>query len=354
VRALRDDDTVITGLGLVTPLGFGVETVAAALAAGRCAGTEVGHEGDPDDTRTAAMVEEPWLREPIPDEHAAQAKFLTASGQMAVTAVREALKQAALPARAVPDHRRGLYLAQMDWMAIEYTDFRPVFFEATDGFTKPFTAEGLNTATLRKLNPFYLLDTLNNNAYSFVTALLDWMGPGTSLSGPAGPGLLAVSMAARAIRRGDADAMLAVGAGRWSLPIARLEIARRNAALAESQHIVPGEGAAAVVLEPLGAARARGADSHAVVVGSGSGYSAPGDPRAVYDAVAAAHADAGLAPGEEIRVRTSTTRAATSRRATDSATWDPRATWRTWSSPRARSGEADRRISSSTAAWTVR
>ena len=306
MRAVRDDDAAITGLGLVTPLGFGVETVAAALAEGRRAGTTVGNDGDPEGTRAAALVEEPWLREPIPEEHAAQAKFLTASGQMAVTAVREALKQAALPARPTPDHRRGLYLAQMDWMAIEYADFRPVFVEATDGYTKPWTAEGLNTATLRKLNPFYLLDTLNNNAYSFVTALLDWMGPGTSLSGPAGPGLLAVSMAARAIRRGDADAMLAVGAGRWSLPIARLELARRNAALAEVQHTVPGEGAAAVVLEPLCLARARGADVYAVVLGSGSAFSPPGDPRAVYDAVAAAHADAGLAEGEELGVRTST------------------------------------------------
>ena len=294
MRAIRDDDAAITGLGLVTPLGFGVDNVVAALAAGRRAGTTVGNEGDPEGTRWAALVEEPWLREPIPEEHAAQAKFLTASGQMAVTAVREALRQAALPARATPDHRRGLFLAQMDWMSIEYADFRPVFMDATDGYTKPWTAEGLNTATLRKLNPFYLLDTLNNNAYSFVTALLGWMGPGTSLSGPSGPGLLTVSMATRAIRRGEADAMLAVGAGRWTLPIARLELARRNADLPENQRTIPGEGAAAMVLEPYALARARGAPITAVVLGWGAAFGPPDDPRAVATAVEAAAADAGV------------------------------------------------------------
>jgi 3-oxoacyl-[acyl-carrier-protein] synthase II len=294
VREIRDDDAAITGLGLVTPLGFGVDDVVAALAAGRDAGTTVGNDGDPDGTRIAALVAEPWLREPIPEEHAAQAKFLTASGQMAVTAVREALRQAALPERPTPDPRRGLFLAQMDWMSIEYADFRPVFLDATDGYTKPWTAEGLNTATLRKLNPFYLLDTLNNNAYSFVTALLGWMGPGTSLSGPAGPGLLGVSMAARAIRRGDADAMLAVGAGRWTLPIARLELARRNAALSEKDRRIPGEGAAAVVLEPLGLARARGAQPLAVVLGWGAGFGPADDVTSVESAITAALEDAGV------------------------------------------------------------
>lgn len=306
MRAIRDDDAAITGLGLVTPLGLGVETVVAALAAGRRAATTVGNDGDPDGTRTAALVEEPWLREPIPEEHAAQAKFLTASGQMAVTAVREALRQAALPERPTPDHRRGLFLAQMDWMSIEYSDFRPVFMDATDGYTKPWTAEGLNTATIRKLNPFYLLDTLNNNAYSFVTALLGWMGPGTSLSGPAGPGLLAVSMAARAIRRGDADAMLAVGAGRLTLPIARLELARRNALLPENQRMVPGEGAAAMVLEPYARARERNATVSAVVLGWGAAFGSPEASGAVASAIRAALRDAG-ADENEIAAATEST-----------------------------------------------
>lgn len=286
MRAIRDTDAAITGLGLVTPLAFGVEATRAALAEGRDPRSRVGNEGDPEETRRAARVEEPWLREPIPDEHAGQAKFLTGSGQMAVTAVREALAGTHLPAGAGPDPRRGLFLAQMDWTCIEYADFRPAFVEATDGFTKPFTAEGLNTATLRKLNPFYLLDTLNNNAYSFVTALLGFMGPGTSLSGPAGPGLLTVSMAARAIRRGDADVMLAVGAGRWTTPIARLELARRSAASPDAPATLPGEGAAAVVLEPFAAARARGATIHAVVLGWGAGFGTDAVKTATRDALA--------------------------------------------------------------------
>lgn len=281
MRAIRDDDAAITGLGLVAPKGP----------------ITVGADGDPEGTRAAALVDEPWLREPVPEEHAAQAKFLNASSQMAVTAVREALSKAALPPGPTPDPRRGLFLAQLDWTPIEYADFRPAFADATDEFTKPWTAEALNKATLRKLNPFYLLDTLNNNAYSFVTALLGWMGPGTSLSGSSSPGLLAVSMAARAIRRGDADAMLAVGAARWSTPVARLEHARRRPATRDAD-VVPGEGAAAVVLEPYAAAKARGANPWAVVLGWGAGFGAPDDPAAMRTAATAALVDAGVVLGD--------------------------------------------------------
>ncbi len=285
MRAVRDDDAAITGLGLVAPKGR----------------STVGQDGDPADTREAALVDEPWLREPVPEEHAAQAKFLNASSQMAVTAVREALSKAALPPGPTPDPRRGLFLAQLDWTPIEYADFRPAFADATDEFTKPWTAEGLNKATIRKLNPFYLLDTLNNNAYSFVTALLGWMGPGTSLSGSSSPGLLAVSMAARAIRRGDADAMLAVGAARWSTPVARLEHARRRPATT-TDRVVPGEGAAAVVLEPYAVAKARGANADVVVLGWGAGFGAPDDEAAMAAASAAALADAGFDEGDRGRI----------------------------------------------------
>ena len=142
MRPIRDTDAAITGLGLVTPLGFGVDATLAALGAGRRAAMRVGNDGDPEGTRTAALVEEPWLREPIPEEHAAQAKFLTASGQMAVTAVREALGEAKLPPGPTPDHRRGLFLAQMDWTCIEYADFRPVFLDAT---TLPNSTSGTTT-----------------------------------------------------------------------------------------------------------------------------------------------------------------------------------------------------------------
>ena len=285
MRPVRDDDAAITGLGLVTPKGP----------------RTVGADQDPADTREAALVDEPWLREPVPEEHAAQAKFLNASSQMAVTAVREALSKAALPPGPTPDPRRGLFLAQLDWTPIEYADFRPAFADATDEFTKAWTAEALNRATLRKLNPFYLLDTLNNNAYSFVTALLGWMGPGTSLSGSSSPGFLAVSMAVRAIRRGDADAMLAVGAARWSTPVARLEHARRRPANQDAT-VVPGEGAAAVVLEPFGAAKARGANADVVVLGWGAGFGAPDDEAAMGAASAAAFADAGFVEDDHRRI----------------------------------------------------
>ena len=80
-------------------------------------------------------------------------------------------------------------------------------------------------------------------------------GPNTSTSGWSGTGLAALSLGARTIARGEAKVGLVVGAGRLTTPTARLEIGRLHPLGAE---VVPGEGAGALCLEPLGRrARAR-------------------------------------------------------------------------------------------------
>ena len=289
MRAALGTDAAVTGVGAITALGAGVSATWDGLLDGRDGARTLAEDGGTGGMPRAATVDEPWLRTPVPEVHEAQAKFLNPSGQLAVTAAAEAAAAGRLEGAGATEGDRAFFLAQVDWTPCSFTHFHAAFEEASDGFTKPAEGEALNAATIRKLNPFYLLDTLNNNASSLLTAIHGLRGPNTSTSGWSGTGLAALSLCARTIARGEAKVGLVVGTGRFTTPTSRFEIERIHPLGAK---VVPGEGAGALCLESLAHARARGLAPLAVVLGQGASYGAPVDRRPRAQTIAAAARDA--------------------------------------------------------------
>ena len=298
MRKARPGDAAVTGTGLATALGFGAEATWASLLAGRTGARAVEVESAPKATRFAARVEEPHLRGLVPEELAGQAKFLNVAGQLAASVASEAAQVAHVAAAGRSPETKGLFVAQIDLAAAALTDYRPAVIEATERFARPVVAEAVNAATLKLVNPSYLLGTLNNNSFSFIAAAHGLMGANTSLSGWSSSGLLAISLAARAIGRGDATLALAVGAGNFEPRVVRHEFAALGLSGSGSfapmdrrrDGIVPGQAAGALVLESLASARARGASCAAVVLGHGAAAGADG--RVSTDALRRAMADA--------------------------------------------------------------
>ncbi len=289
MRAIADTDAAVTGVGVVTALGVGTAATWEGLLLGRDGARTVPEDGGPHDIGRAATIDEPWLRTTVPEAQEAQAKFLNPSGQLAVTAAAEAATAGGLAGAATTEGDRAFFLAQCDWTPCSFQHFHAPFEEASDGFKKPAEGEALNAATIRKLNPFYLLETLHNNAFSLLSAVHGLRGPNTSTSGWSGTGLAALSLCARTIARGGARVGLVVGAGRLTTPTARLEIGRLHPLGAE---VVPGEGAGALCLEPLAAARARGLAPLAVVLGHGAAHGAPVERRPLARTLATAAREA--------------------------------------------------------------
>ena len=184
------------------------------------------------------------------------------------------------------------------------------------GPTLDFAREpGLPPAPDEALDALWLLRWLPNTANTALARFLGIHGEGLVLGTACASALQAIGEGFRRVRSGLSDAVLCVaGDSRLSsgglLGYAKAHALSRHPVPGEASRpfdeardgFVPGEGGAAFVLEPLEAARARGAAVFAEVLGfgaslDGGALTAPDESaRYAEAAVRAALADAGLGP----------------------------------------------------------
>ena len=272
----------ITGVGLISALGRGAASHWDAVAAGRCGVTADGDPAHPAWIRWAGRVVKVTLPEGLDPKLLGQAKFLNRGAVLGLAAAWDAAREAALP-ETMPASRRALYVATGDFTMADCAFLYPAVRDASGGRFRELDAERLNRAAVDKVNPFFLLESIANNPFSFVSAALRCMGPGTSLSSQSPSGGHALELGYRAVRTGRADAAVVVGSGAWVAPVPLLEMKELgllSAALAGAASFRPfdrrrdgflaGDGGAALVLEPLESARARGAGVWGVIRGVGN------------------------------------------------------------------------------------
>ncbi|MGC2063670.1 MAG: beta-ketoacyl synthase N-terminal-like domain-containing protein [Thermodesulfovibrionales bacterium] len=268
---MQGRDVVITGMGLISPLGRTASENWQNMKAMKTGISHYPREGMPAFLEYLGKVTELALPGDIPQKITGQLKFLNRGALLGFAAAHEATAAAAVQVSDISPSRRSLYVASGDFTKVGYDFLYPAIRDASGGSGRAINFEKLNEATLGKVNPFFLLESLSNNLFSFLSAYLECMGPNTSLASLSPCGGYAIELACRSIRHNRSDIAVAVGYGNWISDIPLYEIRELGiiSRCRDGIHsfrpfdhrrdgFITGEGGATLVLEAAESAAKRG------------------------------------------------------------------------------------------------
>ncbi len=259
----RDVRVVVTGLGVISPVGLDVPTMWQNLVAGRSGIRPITHFDASDfGVRIAGEVRG---FDPMDYMSAKEARRTDRFVQFAIAAARQAVAQAGLTVdQAIADQVGVIVGAGMGGISTYTRELRVLAEKGP-----------------RRVSPFLIPMITVDVAAVHIAILIGARGPNFGLSSACSTGSDAIGQAYEAIRRGDAQAMIAGGTEAAVTPIGVAAFDRMRALShrneeperasrpfdAERDGFVMGEGGAVVVLEDLSFAEKRGAEPLAEVVG---------------------------------------------------------------------------------------
>ena len=262
-------EVVITGVGVVSPIGIGKDRFWAALRAGRSGiGKIKGFDPEGLPVRIAAEIEDFDAKRFVAKRKSL--KVMCRDAQLGVASSSLACRDAGIAAGDVDPERFGVVLGAdriCSTMEESETPYRGCMVDGRFDYRR-WATEGM-----ARTFPLNFLKVLPNMIASHISIAHDARGPNNTIHHAEVSGLVAVGEAAGVIRRGAADAMMAGGA---SSQMAPLDCVRRcvlgilshrqedpTAAIrpfdAHRDGQVWGEGAAIFILESREHAEARGA-----------------------------------------------------------------------------------------------
>jgi 3-oxoacyl-[acyl-carrier-protein] synthase II len=279
----EEREVVITGVGLITPLGIGLEENWERVKALKSGIAYYPRDGVPRFLQYLGRARDVDVESGVPHKLLGQMKFLNRGSFLGFIAAREAVSQSGIDMAPIQLGRRALYIASGDTTRVGYDFVYPAFKDATKGQWQELDHEALNRSTVDKVNPFFLLESINNNLFSFLSAFFEFMGPNTALASHSPYGGTALELACRSIKHGKADVALAVGCGNWitEIPLYEMEglgilsqcrdgIRSYRPFDRKRDGFIPGEGGAALFLEAAEIAKRRGAKIWGRVKGFGN------------------------------------------------------------------------------------
>lgn len=256
---------VVTGVGMVSPLGVGVEENWTALIEGKSGiGKITKFDAKDFPTRIAGEVRK---FDPTSYINAKEIRKMDLFIQYALVAAELALKDAGLPVDKELGEESGVYIGS-----------------GIGGFK---CIEDNHRALLesgpRKISPFFITASIVNLASGYVSIRFGAKGPNSATCTACSAGSHAIGDSFRIISIGEADLMIAGGTEGCITPMgiggfcAMKALSTRNDEPEKASRpfdknrdgFVVGEGAGILILEELTRARSRGANIYAEIVGYG-------------------------------------------------------------------------------------
>jgi 3-oxoacyl-[acyl-carrier-protein] synthase II len=265
---------VVTGLGIISPVGNTVQDAWANILAGRSGISKVTRfDASPLACQIAGEVKGFKVDEYLP---AKEARHMDTFIHYGVAAGMQAVADAGLPTREQLSEQQAERIGCLVGSGIGGLPF----IEETHG--------ELQSRGPRRVSPFFVPASIINMISGHLSIQLGFQGPNLSVVTACTTGLHAIGLAARLIQAGDADVMLAGGAESTVSPLgiggfaaARALSTRNDSPETASRPwdkgrdgFVLGEGGGVLVLESLQHAQARGARIYCELAGFGMGADA--------------------------------------------------------------------------------
>ncbi|MBI5062722.1 MAG: beta-ketoacyl-ACP synthase II, partial [Desulfatitalea sp.] len=291
---------VVTGIGLVTPLGIGVDETWSNLIAGKSGVGEITRfDASEYGTRIAAEVKGFNAEDFMPKKDAKRSEAFIA---YAVAASGMAMEDSGLKIDGHNAHRVGVLtgcgLGSLNMLEV--------------------TARTVEVSGPKRVSPFFIPLIIGNMAPGMISIQFGAKGPNSSIATACASGSHAIGDAWEIIKYGKADAMITggvesvitrtclAGFGAMKALSTRNDDPQRASRPFDKDRdgFVVGEGAGMMILESLEHALARGAKIYAEMAGygmSGDGYhmtSPPPDGEGAARCMQAAIDDAGIQPSQ--------------------------------------------------------
>ena len=266
-----DRRVVITGAGLVTPIGIGVDESWAALCAGKSGIGEITQfDASNFDTKIAGEVKNFQAEDFLPKKEAKRTQLFIA---YAVASARMAIEDSGLQINSNNENRVGV-LTGCGLGGLQILEK---------------TSRILETKGPKRVTPFFIPMMIGNMAPGMISIHFGAKGPNASVATACAAGTHAIGDAFKIIKRGGADAMISGGMESVITPTciagfnAMKALSTRNDAPEKASRpfdkdrdgFVIGEGCGILILETLEAAIERGAHIYAEICGygmSGDGF----------------------------------------------------------------------------------
>ncbi len=277
---------VITGVGIVSPIGIGREAFTESLLTGKSGITEfqMFNEGILPQHIGGEVPDfnDSTVKNLLPKKARRNVKVMCREIQLGVVASHLALENAGVANGEIPSERFGVEFGA-NLMFSPPTVLKDACLSCWDLDKNEFHFEDWGTTGLSKMEPLWLLQYLPNMPACHIGIFYDLRGPSNSQTMDEASGNLVLGEAMRIIERGAADGMIAAATGTRLHPVKTVHavmwdtVAKADDPAKACRPFdknrtgqVISEGACSLILESEENARSRGADILGRVLGTGA------------------------------------------------------------------------------------
>jgi 3-oxoacyl-[acyl-carrier-protein] synthase II len=266
---LNNKRVVITGMGVVSPIGTGIDQFYNSLKEGKCGiDTVTRFDTEGYDTKIAAEVKD---FDPSLYIDKKEAKRMDRYAQFAVAAAKMAIEQSKLDLENIDNSRFGVCIGSGIGGMETLENQHKILQEKGPG----------------RISPFFVPMMISNIAAGNISIAFNAQGPNITVVTACASATNAIGEAYKMIQRGDADIMVSGGSEASITPLSFAGFCAMRAMSTRNDDpktasrpfdkdrdgFVMGEGSGILILEELEHALKRGATIHGEVVG----YGATGD-----------------------------------------------------------------------------